>query len=46
MNQPVTSVVYGIGGRDLSVEDGRRVFGLAKEGDLSGETSVMYGVKQ
>ena len=45
MNQPVTSVVYGIGGRDLSVEDGRKVFGLAKEGVSSGETSVMYGVK-
>jgi pyruvate ferredoxin oxidoreductase alpha subunit len=46
MNQPVTSIVYGIGGRDLSIEDGRRVFGLAKEGVSSGETSVMYGVKQ
>jgi len=46
MNQPVTSVVYGIGGRDLSVEDGRKVFGLAKEGVSSAETSVMYGAKQ
>jgi len=45
MNQQVTSLVYGIGGRDLSVEDGRRIFGLIERGALSGDTSVMYGVK-
>ncbi|MGP8125480.1 MAG: pyruvate ferredoxin oxidoreductase [Nitrososphaerales archaeon] len=45
MNQPVTSLVYGIGGRDLSVEDGRKIFGLTGRGALSSDASVMYGVK-
>jgi len=45
MNQPVMSLVYGIGGRDLSVDDGKSVFGLADRGDLSGDVSIMYGVK-
>ncbi len=43
--KPVMSVVYGIGGRDLSTEDGKKIFGMAKEGSLSGSRSVMYGVK-
>ncbi len=45
MNQPVTSLVYGIGGRDLSVEDGRKIFGLSGREALSSDASVMYGVK-
>jgi len=44
MSQPVTSVVYGIGGRDLSVEDAKKLFGLTSEGIPSDET-LMYGVK-
>jgi pyruvate ferredoxin oxidoreductase alpha subunit len=45
MNQPVMSVVYGIGGRDLSTDDGKKIFGLAKGGTSYGTASVMYGVK-
>lgn len=45
LTQPVVSVVYGIGGRDLSVEDGKAIFGLAKEGASQESGVVMYGVK-
>ncbi len=45
VNQPVMSLVYGIGGRDVTVEDGKRIFALAKDEALFGEDSVMYGVK-
>jgi pyruvate ferredoxin oxidoreductase alpha subunit len=45
LTQPVVSVVYGIGGRDLSVEDGKTIFGLAKEGASQESGVVMYGVK-
>jgi len=45
LNQPVTSVAYGIGGRDLSVEDGRRIFGIPRENGKVRDASVMYGVK-
>jgi pyruvate ferredoxin oxidoreductase alpha subunit len=45
MNKPVLSVVYGIGGRDLSIDDGKIIFGMAKEGSLLGEPTIMYGVK-
>jgi pyruvate ferredoxin oxidoreductase alpha subunit len=45
MNQPVMSVVYGIGGRDLSTDDGKKIFSLAKEGSSYSTASVMYGVK-
>jgi hypothetical protein len=41
----VLSVVYGIGGRDLSMEDGKNIFGMAQEGGSFGVSSVMYGVK-
>jgi pyruvate ferredoxin oxidoreductase alpha subunit len=41
----VMSVVYGIGGRDLSKEDGKRIFAMAKEGRSFGTVPVMYGVK-
>ena len=41
----VMSVVYGIGGRDLSKEDGKKIFALAKEGKSFGTAPVMYGVK-
>jgi pyruvate ferredoxin oxidoreductase alpha subunit len=42
---PVTSVVYGIGGRDLSVEDGKKIFGMVKDGTGAGGGQVLYGVK-
>jgi pyruvate ferredoxin oxidoreductase alpha subunit len=45
VTKPILSVVYGIGGRDLSVEDGKNIFGLAKEGSAFGVPNVMYGVK-
>jgi len=43
--KPIMSVVYGIGGRDLSTEDGKNIFGMAKEGSAFGASTVMYGVK-
>ena len=43
--KPVLSVVYGIGGRDLSTDDGKNIFGMAKEGSACGASTVMYGVK-
>ena len=43
--KPIMSVVYGIGGRDLSIEDGKNIFGMAKEGSSFGVSSVLYGVK-
>jgi pyruvate ferredoxin oxidoreductase alpha subunit len=43
--KPVLSVVYGIGGRDLSMEDGKNIFGMAQEGSSFGVSNVMYGVK-
>ena len=41
----VMSVVYGIGGRDLSKEDGKKIFEMAKDGRSFGPEPVMYGVK-
>jgi hypothetical protein len=38
-------VVYAIGGRDLSVEDGKAIFNLAKSGASLESGVVMYGVK-
>ena len=43
--KPIMSVVYGIGGRDLSIDDGKNIFGMAKEGSTFGASTVMYGVK-
>jgi len=45
LSKPVMSVVYGIGGRDLSTDDGKNIFGMAKEGSTFGASMVMYGVK-
>ena len=45
LTKPVLSVVYGIGGRDLSTDDGKNIFGMAKEGSACGASTVMYGVK-
>ncbi len=45
LTKPVLSVVYGIGGRDLSTEDGKNLFGMAKEGSSFGASTVLYGVK-
>lgn len=45
MSQPVMSLVYGIGGRDVTVEDAKKIFALAKDRALFDEASVMYGVK-
>ncbi len=44
VDKPVISVVYGIGGRDLSVDDGKAIFNLPKEGAEEAGT-IMYGVK-
>jgi pyruvate ferredoxin oxidoreductase alpha subunit len=45
LTKPVLSIVYGIGGRDLSTEDGKNIFGMADEGGSFGMSTVMYGVK-
>jgi pyruvate ferredoxin oxidoreductase alpha subunit len=44
-NPPVLSVVYGIGGRDFSLVDARKVFDMAKHASSFGAEPVMYGVK-
>ncbi len=44
-SRPVMSLVYGIGGRDLLVDDGKKIFALAKEGRHFGGAPMMYGVK-
>ena len=43
--KPTMSVVYGIGGSDISTDDGKNIFGMAKEGSAFGASTVMYGVK-
>ncbi len=45
LTKPVLSVVYGIGGRDLSTEDGKNLFGMAREGGPFGVSTILYGVK-
>ena len=45
LDRPVMSVVYGIGGRDISTDDGKKLFDLAKEKSSSGAATMMYGVK-
>lgn len=45
MNKPVMSVTYGIGGRDLLVDDGKKLFGMATEAPQFGAGNIMYGVK-
>lgn len=45
LTKPILSVVYGIGGRDLSMDDGNNIFAMAKEGSALGASTVLYGVK-
>lgn len=42
---PVLSVVYGIGGRDLSPNDGAKIFSMARDRTLFGPEPIIYGVK-
>jgi pyruvate ferredoxin oxidoreductase alpha subunit len=44
LDQPVMSLVYGIGGRDFSLADGKKVFAMSKDKGSYGAT-FMYGVK-
>lgn len=44
LDTPVMSLVYGIGGRDFSLEDGKKVFAMSKDRGAYGAT-FMYGVK-
>jgi len=44
LDTPVMSLVYGIGGRDFSIEDGKKVFAMSKDKGAYG-TTFMYGVK-
>ena len=46
MNQPVLSLTYGIGGRDLSLGDGEKIFSLTAEGALVHDSAVMFGVRE
>ncbi len=41
----VMSVIYGIGGRDLSKDDAKKVFSMSREGKSFGTAPVMFGVK-
>ena len=41
----VMGVVYGIGGRDVSKDDGKKIFSMAREGRSFGGGPIMYGVK-
>lgn len=45
LETPVMCLVYGIGGRDFSIQDGRKVFSMAKDKGSYGAMPVMYGVK-
>lgn len=45
MNRRVLSLTYGIGGRDLSLEDAKKIFDLPDEVDPSMSRPIMYGVK-
>jgi len=45
LETPVMCLVYGIGGRDFSIEDGKKVFSLAKDKGSYGSMPIMYGVK-
>lgn len=45
LDPPIMSVVYGIGGKDFAVEDGKQVFSMAKDKDSFGPIPIMYGVK-
>ena len=45
MSRYVMSVVYGIGGRDLLVDDGKKLFTKAKREPQFGGAPIMYGVK-
>jgi pyruvate/2-oxoacid:ferredoxin oxidoreductase alpha subunit len=45
MSRYVMSVVYGIGGRDLLVDDGKKIFAKAKREPQFGGPPIMYGVK-
>jgi pyruvate ferredoxin oxidoreductase alpha subunit len=44
MSKRVMSIVYGIGGRDILVDDGKRIFAMARDAGQS-VGSIMYGVK-
>ncbi len=45
MNPPVLSVVYGIGGRDFSLVDAKKVFAMTEHASSFSAEPVMYGVK-
>jgi len=45
LETPVMCLVYGIGGRDFSLQDGKKVFAMAKDKGSYGAMPFMYGVK-
>ncbi len=45
LDPPIVSVVYGIGGRDFSTSDARKVFAMAEDARSFGSKLVLYGVK-
>jgi len=46
LDQPVLSLTYGIGGRDLSMDEGEKIFDLAAGGAVVRDSSVMFGVRE
>jgi pyruvate ferredoxin oxidoreductase alpha subunit len=46
LDVPVLAVVYGIGGRDFSVSDAKKVFAMAADPARRGGGTVFYGVRE
>lgn len=45
LDTPVMCLAYGIGGRDFSLQDGKKVFAMSKDKGSYGAMPFMYGVK-
>ena len=46
LDMPTLSISYSIGGRDFSIEDGRKVFSMLKEPSSFGSGTIFYGAKE
>jgi pyruvate ferredoxin oxidoreductase alpha subunit len=46
LDVPALAVVYGIGGRDFSVSDAKKVFAMAADPARRGGGTVFYGVRE
>ena len=45
LDPPVVSIVYGIGGRDFSTTDAKKVFAMSEHAKATGSEPVLYGVR-